>query len=98
MPDRPLPATIQGGGNGEQSSGGMARGFGLGWGVITDPIAAGMLSSAGEYYWRGAAGTLFWIDPLEDVITIGMIQLLGSPWPLRSEMKVLTYQALTETK
>ena len=25
-----------------------------------------------------------------------MIQLLPSPWPLRSELKSLTYQAITE--
>ena len=91
-----LPATIQGGGNGEQSSGGMARGFGLGWGVITDPIAAGMLSSAGEYYWRGAAGTLFWIDPVQEMVVIGMIQLMWSPWPLREDMRVASNQAIIE--
>ena len=73
-------------------------GFGLGFGVVTDAVESRVIGSIGEYNWGGAAGTLFWIDPVEQVITIGMIQLMGSPWPLRSEMKVLTYQALTKLK
>ena len=76
-----LPATIQGGGSGEQPGAGAANafGFGLGWGVNTDEIASGVLSSTGSYSWGGAAGTVFWIDPVEDVVAIGMIQLMGSP-------------------
>lgn len=96
-----LPGALTAGGVGENPTStlmGGGFGFGLGFGVLTDTVASGVLSSEGEYNWGGAAGTLFWIDPLEEVITIGMIQLLGSPWPLRSEMKVLTYQAMTETK
>ena len=73
-------------------------GFGLGFGVLTDAVQSGVIGSVGEYNWGGAAGTMFWIDPVEEVVTIGMIQLMGSPWPLRSEMKVLTYQALTELR
>ena len=71
-------------------------GFGLGWGVASDPVAAGVLGSAGEYAWGGAAGTLFWVDPVEEMVVIGMIQLMSSPWPLRAEMKVLTNQAIIE--
>ena len=93
-----LSAAIEGGGSGEQPFGSEARGFGfgLGWGVVTDPIAARVLGSAGEYNWGGAAGTLFWIDPVEEMVVIGMIQLMGSPWPLRAEMKVLANQAIVE--
>ena len=93
-----LGAAITGGGSGEQPFGSEARGFGfgLGWGVVTDPVAARVLGSAGEYNWGGAAGTVFWIDPVEDIVVIGMIQLMGSPWPLRQELKVAAYQAITE--
>ena len=77
---------------------GRGLGFGLGFGVVTDAVKDGVIGSAGEYNWGGAAGTEFWIDPVEEVIAIVMIQLMDSPWPLRSEMKVLTYQALTELK
>ena len=91
-----LPAAIEGGGSGENPFGAAARGFGfgLGWGVVTDPVAARVLGSAGEYNWGGAAGTVFWIDPVEDMVVIGMIQLMGSPWPLRAELKVLANQAI----
>ena len=40
-------------------------GFGLDFAVIDDPVAADGISR-GEYYWGGAAGTWFWIDPAED--------------------------------
>ena len=93
-----LNAAIEGGGSGENPFGRGARGFGfgLGWGVVTDPVAARVLGSAGEYNWGGAAGTVFWIDPVEDMVVIGMIQLMGSPWPLRAELKVLANQAIVE--
>lgn len=72
-------------------------GFGLGFGVITDSAAAGIMGSDGEYNWGGAAGTVFWIDPVEEITAISMIQLMASPWPLRSDLKVGIYQALTES-
>ena len=95
-----LPSAIEGGGSGENPFGRGARGFGfgLGWGVVTDPIAARVLGSAGEYNWGGAAGTVFWIDPVENMVVIGMIQLMGSPWPLRAELKVLANQAITDAE
>ena len=96
-----LPGAINAGGAGERPADallGSGFGFGLGFGIVTDPVAARVIGSAGEYNWGGAAGTVFWIDPVEDLIVIGMIQLMGSPWPLRAEMKTLTYQALTEIR
>ena len=91
-----LPATITGAGTGEQPGAAAARafGFGLGWGVNTDPIAAGVPSSLGDYSWGGAAGTVFWIDPVQDMVVIGMIQLMGSPWPLRPDLQVLANQSI----
>ena len=92
-----LPAAIEGS-SGEDSperdAGGF--GFGLGWGIVTDPVAAQVLGSAGEYNWGGAAGTVFWVDPVENMVVLGMIQLMGSPWPLRAELKVLANQAIVE--
>ena len=55
------------------------------------------MGSKGEYNWGGAAGTVFWIDPVEEVVVVGMIQLMGSPYPFRPDLKVATYQALTES-
>jgi CubicO group peptidase (beta-lactamase class C family) len=94
-----LPATVKVGASGESptiSLGGFSgSGFGLGVSVITDVPRSGAIGSAGEYSWGGAAGTIFWVDPVEDLVVVSMIQLLGSPWPLRAELKALTYQAIT---
>jgi CubicO group peptidase (beta-lactamase class C family) len=53
---------------------GSGAGFGLDFAVYTDPIAAGGYYGKGTYWWGGAAGTWFWIDPTDDLIVIGMIQ------------------------
>jgi len=71
-------------------------GFGLGLGVVTDAAAIGVLGSDGEYNWGGAAGTIFWVDPTEELVVVSLIQLMQSPWPLRADVKVAVYQALTE--
>jgi CubicO group peptidase (beta-lactamase class C family) len=49
-------------------------GFGLDFAVYTDAVAAGGYYGKGTYWWGGAAGTWFWIDPADDLIVIGMIQ------------------------
>ncbi len=72
--------------------------FGLGAGVITDPAQVGVISSKGEYSWGGIANTKFWIDPEEDLVVVFMAQVLGTPHSDRHrfDLKVATYQALTE--
>ena len=100
MASNHLPASIVSGGSGEKPTLGQQLrgfGFGLGFGLVTDPVAAGVIGSAGEFNWGGAAGTVFWIDPVEDIVAVGMIQLMGSPYPFRSNLKVATYQSITET-
>ena len=72
-------------------------GFGLGFGLVLDPAAGGVIGSIGEFSWGGAAGTVFWIDPVEEIVVVSMIQLMSSPWPLRSDLKVATYQALIDS-
>jgi len=49
-------------------------GFGLDFAVYSDVVAAGGYYGKGTYYWGGAAGTWFWIDPTDELIVIGMIQ------------------------
>jgi CubicO group peptidase (beta-lactamase class C family) len=77
---------------------GMARGtgFGLGFAVIEDPTAVGGNTSAGEYYWGGAAGTIFWVDAVEELFGIVMIQHMNVQVPLRAVFKALTYGAIIE--
>ena len=71
-------------------------GFGLGFGLNTDSVKRSIIGSDGEYSWGGAAGTIFWIDPVEEISVVSMIQLMRSPWPLREDLKVATYQSLDE--
>ena len=77
-------------------SGSSGLGFGLGFQIVTDPVALGLMSSVGEYSWSGAAGTLFWVDPVENIVSITLIQLMASPFPLSSELNALTHQALIQ--
>ncbi|MCP4691590.1 MAG: beta-lactamase family protein, partial [Desulfobacterales bacterium] len=70
-------------------------GFGLGVSVMLDPAKARIMGSPGEYAWGGAASTAFWIDPAEDMTVIFLTQLMpSSAYPIRRELRVLTYQAL----
>lgn len=82
--------------SGENAQNRPGSGFGLGFGVVVDPAASGVISSQGEYYWGGAAGTIFWIDPVEDLIAIVMVQHMNVQVPLRNTMKALTYGAIVE--
>ncbi len=71
-------------------------GFGLGFGLVTNSVNNSIIGSEGEYNWGGAAGTVFWIDPVENVSVVSMIQLMSSPWKLREDLKVAVYQALDQ--
>jgi CubicO group peptidase (beta-lactamase class C family) len=70
-------------------------GFGLGVSVVTDPLAAKVLTSEGEYGWGGAFSTSWWVAPREDLSVLFFTQLLpSSALPIRSQLKQLVYQAL----
>jgi len=72
-------------------------GFGLGFAVVQEPTRAAVLTSVGEYHWGGAASTVFWIDPVEDLTVIFLTQLLpSSTYPLRRELRALVYPALVD--
>lgn len=72
-------------------------GFGLGFSVMLDPARAQILGTPGEYAWGGAASTAFWIDPAEELAVILLTQLTpSSTYPIRRELRVLTYQALVD--
>ena len=49
--------------------------FGLGVGVVADPSGFPAPVNVGTYYWGGALGTFFWIDPEEQLIGIVMAQV-----------------------
>ena len=72
-------------------------GFGLGVSVMLDPARAKVMGSPGEYAWGGYASTAFWVDPREDMTVIFLTQLIpSSAYPIRRELRVLTYQALID--
>jgi CubicO group peptidase (beta-lactamase class C family) len=83
------------GGYGEVGFTGM--GFGLTVAVGTGPVATGVVGSAGEYLWGGAASTLFWIDPAEELAVLFMTQLLPSgTFDFRNQLKALVYAAIVD--
>ena len=77
-------------------------GFGLDFAVYTDPVAAGGYYGKGTFWWGGAAGTWFWIDPANDLIVVGMIQqvagtgaaTVGGVPDVRGLSHAMTYQAI----
>lgn len=72
-------------------------GFGLGWAVTTDVVATTQPGSAGTFSWGGMASTFFWIDPVEDLITIQMTQLMPSgAYPIRPQLQQLVYAAIDQ--
>jgi len=56
-------------------------GYGHSGAVFHDPMAAGVPVGRGTYQWDGAAGTWFWVDPENDLLFIGMIQLFSEKAP-----------------
>ena len=72
-------------------------GFGLDFAVVHDPAAAGEPYATGSYFWGGAAGTWFWIDPVTDLTFVGMIQHLGAAvQEVQGLSRNLVYQAVVE--
>jgi CubicO group peptidase (beta-lactamase class C family) len=72
-------------------------GFGLGVSVTLDPARAQLVGSAGEYAWGGAASTAWWNDPTEEMSVVLLTQLTpSSTYPIRRELRVLSYQALVD--
>ena len=78
-------------------------GFGLDFAIVMDPVAAKTPVGRNTFYWSGAYGTWFWIDPTSDVLVVGMIQnVSGSPASgnptCGSISRQLVYQALVDPK
>jgi len=93
--DGDLRAVAMPGGYGEVGFDGM--GFGLTVAVAKAPAATQVIGSAGEYMWGGAASTIFWVDPAEDMTVIFMTQFLPSgSFNFRGQLKTLVYPAITD--
>lgn len=76
---------------------GPGYGFGLTVAVSRGAGRTGATGSAGEYFWGGAAGTRFWIDPKEQMIGIFMIQILPhTNLTYGTQFRQLAYQAISD--
>ena len=72
-------------------------GFGLDFAVHANPAGSGLNGSAGEFNWGGLAGTIFWVDPAEELIGLYMIQMLPPRFEdSRNQFKRLAYQAIVD--
>jgi CubicO group peptidase (beta-lactamase class C family) len=79
-------------------------GFGMDFAIIMDPKVANTAQGLNSFYWGGAFGTWFWIDPTNDLVFVGMIQNLNGSRPnsgtpaVRPMSVEATYKALTDPK
>ena len=79
-------------------------GFGLDFAIILDPAAAKTPEGKNSFYWGGAFGTWFWLDPTNDLLVIGMIQNVSGSTPtggspqVRPLSRKLVYAALVDPK
>ena len=78
----------------------MRPGFGYGYNVavVYDPPEANEPVGKGTFFWDGAAGTWFWVDPTNDIVFVGMIQRMTSPdnHPLLYRSHAAVYGALVD--
>ena len=69
-------------------------GFGYTVSVVLDPVAAQSQRSAGAFGWGGAAGTLSWTDPAEELAGVLMLQ---QPYgPARRDFETAIRQAIID--
>ena len=75
-----------------------AIGFGLGFAVRRETGLFEVTGTAGEYFWAGAAGTGFYVDPKEQLICVLMTQAMPGMQRRydRYLFKQLVYQAITD--
>lgn len=71
-------------------------GFGLTFAVNRGPGKTATIGTEGEYYWGGAAGTGFWIDPKERMAGVFLVQVLPSAGVPTQQFKRMAYQALVD--
>ncbi len=91
LPDDLMPYSVSEG----LAQGTQGCGFGLGFRVVMDLAQHGLIGSEGIYSWAGAASTVFWIDPKEELIAVLLTQFMPTGhYPIHPEFQVAVYQAM----
>jgi CubicO group peptidase (beta-lactamase class C family) len=73
----------------------MGYGFGLGFAVRKAQGLSPVPGSVGEFFWGGATGTYFWVDPQDQMAVVLMLQAPDMRLAYRYLMRRLVYGALT---
>jgi CubicO group peptidase (beta-lactamase class C family) len=69
-------------------------GFGLGVAVRRQTGIAGVPGTPGEFLWSGAQGTMFWVDPKEE---LAVVFLANTPGPVRRHYRELVKNLVVQT-
>ena len=86
-------AALNRGGHSETTYEGV--GFGLGFGILLDPVPARVPGTPGSFYWGGAASTAFVVDPAEELTMMLFTQMFpSSTYPLRPQLRQFVYASL----
>jgi CubicO group peptidase (beta-lactamase class C family) len=75
---------------------GPGHGFGLGVAVRTDAGVATYPGSVGDWWWGGAGGTYFWVDPRLDMLVVYMMQSPKQRVHVRSVLRDMVYAAVMQ--
>ena len=77
---------------------GPGYGFGLGYGIVMDAGLANDHLSPGSFLWGGAWGTVAWVDPVENILGVLMMQITSyRHLTVRQDFSTVTSQAIIET-
>jgi CubicO group peptidase (beta-lactamase class C family) len=66
--------------------------FGLGW--MVPPASGNLLATPGSFGHDGATGTLFWIDPAQQIVTILLVNRWDSDLSWRRQILNIVYSCL----
>src|ERR1700761_8618838 len=84
-------------------------GYGMNVGIVLEPSHAsfnGGANGTGTFFWGGVHGTWVWVDPVYDIVVVGMVQqqdagngMTGRPYAvpdIRAISRSITYGALAD--
>jgi len=72
----------------------LSPAFGLGFALETPENDYRNVLSDGSFYWSGAFGTYYWVDPKEKLVALIYSNVLGSTINLGEQFRVLVYSAM----